>query len=32
MTVIWHDIECGAYAEDLALWRGLVAAYGDRGS
>ena len=29
MTVIWHDIECGAYAEDLALWRGLAAAYGD---
>jgi SAM-dependent methyltransferase len=25
-TVIWHDVECGAYAEDLALWRELAAA------
>jgi SAM-dependent methyltransferase len=24
--VIWHDVECGAYAEDLALWRELAAA------
>jgi SAM-dependent methyltransferase len=25
-SVIWHDVECGAYAEDLALWRELAAA------
>ena len=24
MSVIWHDLECGAYAEDLALWRSLA--------
>jgi SAM-dependent methyltransferase len=23
-TVIWHDLECGAYREDLALWRTLA--------
>jgi SAM-dependent methyltransferase len=23
-TVIWHDLECGAYREDLALWRRLA--------
>jgi SAM-dependent methyltransferase len=28
-TVIWHDIECGSYAEDLPLWRSLAASYGD---
>ena len=28
-TVMWHDVECGSYAEDLALWRSLVAAHGD---
>jgi len=22
--VIWHDVECGAYAEDLPLWRDLA--------
>ena len=22
--VIWHDVECGAYAEDLPLWRALA--------
>jgi SAM-dependent methyltransferase len=22
--VLWHDIECGAYAEDLPLWRALA--------
>lgn len=27
--VIWHDLECGAYAEDLPLWRELAAEYGD---
>lgn len=25
MTVIWHDIECGSYTEDLPLWRRLAA-------
>ncbi|MBV8219514.1 MAG: class I SAM-dependent methyltransferase, partial [Solirubrobacterales bacterium] len=29
MSVIWHDIECGAYVEDLPLWRSLAAEYGD---
>jgi len=29
MTVIWHDLECGGYAEDLPLWRSLAAEYGD---
>ena len=28
-TVIWHDIECGAYAEDLPLWRSLAASRGE---
>lgn len=28
-AVIWHDIECGAYAEDLPLWRSLAASHGD---
>jgi SAM-dependent methyltransferase len=23
-TVIWHDIECGSYTEDLELWRALA--------
>jgi SAM-dependent methyltransferase len=27
-AVIWHDIECGAYAADLALWRDLAARAG----
>jgi SAM-dependent methyltransferase len=26
--VVWHDVECGAYAADLPLWRELVAAAG----
>jgi SAM-dependent methyltransferase len=25
--VVWHDVECGAYAEDLPLWRELAAAH-----
>jgi SAM-dependent methyltransferase len=25
-VVIWHDVECGSYAEDVALWRDLAAA------
>ena len=28
-TVIWHDLECGGYREDLALWRRLAADHGD---
>jgi SAM-dependent methyltransferase len=26
MSAIWHDLECGTYAEDLPLWRSLAAA------
>jgi SAM-dependent methyltransferase len=26
--VVWHDVECGAYAEDLALWRELATTAG----
>jgi SAM-dependent methyltransferase len=29
MSVIWHDLECGGYAQDLALWRSLAGDYGD---
>jgi SAM-dependent methyltransferase len=29
MSVIWHDIECGGYAQDLSLWRSLAAEHGD---
>lgn len=29
MSVIWHDLECGAYAEDLPLWRALAREHGD---
>jgi SAM-dependent methyltransferase len=25
-AVVWHDVECGSYAADLALWRELAAA------
>jgi SAM-dependent methyltransferase len=28
VSVIWHDLECGAYGEDLPLWRVLAAEYG----
>jgi SAM-dependent methyltransferase len=24
LEVLWHDLECGGYAEDLPLWRGLA--------
>ena len=24
-AVVWHDVECGSYAEDLELWRALAA-------
>jgi SAM-dependent methyltransferase len=27
-SVVWHDVECGGYAEDLALWRELAGAAG----
>jgi SAM-dependent methyltransferase len=27
--VIWHDIECGSYREDLPLWRRLAREHGD---
>jgi SAM-dependent methyltransferase len=29
VSVIWHDLECGAYAADMALWRGLADERGD---
>ena len=29
MSVIWHDLECGAYTEDVALWRTLAEQRGD---
>ncbi len=29
MNVVWHDLECGAYSEDLPLWRSLAAEHGD---
>jgi SAM-dependent methyltransferase len=29
MSVIWHDLECGGYTEDLGLWRELADRYGD---
>lgn len=29
MSVIWHDLECGSYTEDLGLWRELADAHGD---
>lgn len=29
MSAIWHDLECGDYAEDLSLWRSLAARHGD---
>jgi SAM-dependent methyltransferase len=28
-SVIWHELECGSYAEDLALWRDLARVSGD---
>ncbi len=27
-AVVWHDVECGGYAEDLPLWRSLAAEAG----
>lgn len=29
MSAIWHDLECGFYSEDLALWRELAQLHGD---
>jgi SAM-dependent methyltransferase len=29
VDVIWHDLECGSYVEDLELWRSLAAGHGD---
>ncbi len=28
-AAIWHDLECGPYSEDLALWRALASECGD---
>jgi SAM-dependent methyltransferase len=28
MNVIWHDLECGSYVEDLPLWRALADEHG----
>ncbi|MBV9606732.1 MAG: class I SAM-dependent methyltransferase [Solirubrobacterales bacterium] len=28
-VVIWHDVECGSYVQDLPLWRSLAASHGD---
>jgi SAM-dependent methyltransferase len=28
LDALWHDLECGAYTEDLALWRSLAARTG----
>jgi len=29
LCVLWHDLECGSYAEDLELWRELALTYGE---
>jgi SAM-dependent methyltransferase len=29
VSVIWHDLECGGYAEDMPLWRALADEQGD---
>jgi SAM-dependent methyltransferase len=29
VNVVWHDLECGAYSADLALWSELAGRYGD---
>ena len=28
MSIVWHDLECGAYATDLATWRELADRHG----
>src|SRR5439155_15527321 len=30
--VVWHDVECGAYVEDLPLWRALAKAQAQAGA
>jgi len=30
LDALWHYLECGRYAEDLLLWRALVATTGRR--
>jgi len=30
MSVVWHDVECGAYSADLELWEGLSVERGRR--
>ncbi len=27
MSTVWHDLECGSYAEDLSLWRSVADAH-----
>jgi SAM-dependent methyltransferase len=27
-SVVWHDVECGGYVEDLPLWRAMAAEHG----
>jgi SAM-dependent methyltransferase len=29
MSVIWHDLECGSYTEDITLWRSLAERQGN---
>jgi SAM-dependent methyltransferase len=29
MSIVWHDLECGSYREDIALWRQLADEHGD---
>jgi SAM-dependent methyltransferase len=29
MSVIWHDLECGSYAQDMEVWRSLAREHGD---
>jgi SAM-dependent methyltransferase len=29
VSVLWHDLECGGYREDLPLWRALAGEHGD---
>jgi len=29
VSVVWHDLECGSYGEDLALWRSLASEQDD---
>jgi SAM-dependent methyltransferase len=29
VSVVWHDLECGSYVEDLPLWRALADRHGD---